>query len=188
MVTHQASPQTPGGRIRALGFARTSARGGSRRPIPPMCHFQCTPVSRPPPRNHQPRPDNGRTAPPLTSPIGDGSGGAPRGAGERTERSVRRLIGIRAPLPLPRGFSNPCDWDHSKRFDGVIRLSLTGGGSNEQHGFVNRSANPDLWSGAGADLGDSPCFGAGARFPGLPATVSETPDAYIRGSQRPFLA
>ena len=27
MVTHQGCPQTPGGRIRALGFARMGARG-----------------------------------------------------------------------------------------------------------------------------------------------------------------
>ena len=33
MVTHQGGPQTPGGRIRALGFARMGARGRRRGPI-----------------------------------------------------------------------------------------------------------------------------------------------------------
>jgi hypothetical protein len=33
MVTHQGCPQTPGGRIRALGFARMGARGRRRGPI-----------------------------------------------------------------------------------------------------------------------------------------------------------
>ncbi len=32
MVTHQGCPQTPGGRIRALGFARMGARGPPSRP------------------------------------------------------------------------------------------------------------------------------------------------------------
>jgi hypothetical protein len=32
MVTHQGCPQTPGGRIRALGFARMGARGRRRGP------------------------------------------------------------------------------------------------------------------------------------------------------------
>ena len=36
MVTHQGCPQTPGGRIRARGFARMGARGRRRGPIPAM--------------------------------------------------------------------------------------------------------------------------------------------------------
>jgi hypothetical protein len=32
MLTHQGCPQTPGGRIRALGFARMGARGRRRGP------------------------------------------------------------------------------------------------------------------------------------------------------------
>jgi len=32
MVTHQGCPQTPGGRIRALGFASTRTRGRRRGP------------------------------------------------------------------------------------------------------------------------------------------------------------
>jgi len=32
MVTHQGCPQTPGGRIRALGFASTRTRGHRRGP------------------------------------------------------------------------------------------------------------------------------------------------------------
>ncbi len=32
MVIHQGCPQTPGGRIRALGFARMGARGCGRSP------------------------------------------------------------------------------------------------------------------------------------------------------------
>jgi hypothetical protein len=32
MVIHQGCPQTPGGRIRALGFARMGARGRRRGP------------------------------------------------------------------------------------------------------------------------------------------------------------
>jgi len=38
-------PQTPGGRIRALGFARMGARGRRRGPIPAMCQYQGSPVS-----------------------------------------------------------------------------------------------------------------------------------------------
>ena len=34
MATHQGCPQTPGGRIRALGFASTRTRGRRRGPIP----------------------------------------------------------------------------------------------------------------------------------------------------------
>ena len=45
MVTHQGCPQTPGGRIRALGFARMGARGRRRVPIPAMCQYQGSPVS-----------------------------------------------------------------------------------------------------------------------------------------------
>jgi len=45
MVTHQGCPQTPGGRIRALGFARMGARGRRRGPIPAMCQYQGSPVS-----------------------------------------------------------------------------------------------------------------------------------------------
>jgi hypothetical protein len=45
MVTHQGCPQTPGGRIRALGFARMGARGRRRGPIPAMCQDQGSPVS-----------------------------------------------------------------------------------------------------------------------------------------------
>ena len=45
MVTHQGCPQTPGGRIRALGFARRGARGRRRGPIPAMCQYQGSPVS-----------------------------------------------------------------------------------------------------------------------------------------------
>ena len=33
MVTHQGCPQTPGGRLRALGFASTRTRGRRRGPI-----------------------------------------------------------------------------------------------------------------------------------------------------------
>jgi len=44
MVTHQGCPQTPGGRIRALGFARMGARGRRRGPIPAMCQYQGSPV------------------------------------------------------------------------------------------------------------------------------------------------
>jgi len=44
MVTHQDCPQTPGGRIRALGFARMGARGRRRGPIPAMCQYQGSPV------------------------------------------------------------------------------------------------------------------------------------------------
>jgi len=40
MVTHHGCPQTPGGRIRALGFARMGARGRRRGPIPAMCQYQ----------------------------------------------------------------------------------------------------------------------------------------------------
>jgi len=47
MVTYQGCPQTPGGRIRALGFARMGARGRRRGPIPAMCQYQGSPVSRP---------------------------------------------------------------------------------------------------------------------------------------------
>ena len=46
MVTHQGCPQTPGGRIRALGFARMGARGRRRGPIPAMCQYQGSPVLR----------------------------------------------------------------------------------------------------------------------------------------------
>jgi hypothetical protein len=45
MVTHQGCPQTPGRRIRALGFARMGARGRRRGPIPAMCQYQGSPVS-----------------------------------------------------------------------------------------------------------------------------------------------
>ena len=45
MVTHQGCPQMPGGRIRALGFARMGARGRRRGPIPAMCQCQGSPVS-----------------------------------------------------------------------------------------------------------------------------------------------
>jgi hypothetical protein len=45
MVTHQGCPQTPGGRIRALGFARMGARGRRRGPIPAVCHRYSSPVS-----------------------------------------------------------------------------------------------------------------------------------------------
>jgi len=45
MVTHQGCPQTPGGRIRALGFASTRTRGRRRGPIPAMCQYQGSPVS-----------------------------------------------------------------------------------------------------------------------------------------------
>ena len=45
MVTHQGCPQTPGGRIRALGFARMGARGRRRGPIPAMCHRYSSPIS-----------------------------------------------------------------------------------------------------------------------------------------------
>ncbi len=45
MVTHQGCPQTPGGRIRALGFARMGARGRRRGPIPARCQYQGSPVS-----------------------------------------------------------------------------------------------------------------------------------------------
>jgi len=45
MVTHQGCPQTPGGCIRALGFARMGARGRRRGPIPAMCQYQGSPVS-----------------------------------------------------------------------------------------------------------------------------------------------
>jgi len=40
MVTHQGCPQTPGGRIRALGFARMGARGRRRSPRLAMCQYQ----------------------------------------------------------------------------------------------------------------------------------------------------
>ncbi len=45
MVTHQGCPQTPGGRIRALGFVRMGARGRRRGPIPAVCHRYSSPVS-----------------------------------------------------------------------------------------------------------------------------------------------
>jgi len=45
MLTHQGRPQTPGGRIRALGFARMGARGRRRGPIPAVCHRYSSPVS-----------------------------------------------------------------------------------------------------------------------------------------------
>jgi hypothetical protein len=45
MVIHQGCSQTPGGRIRALGFARMGARGRRRGPIPAMCQYQGSPVS-----------------------------------------------------------------------------------------------------------------------------------------------
>jgi hypothetical protein len=45
MVTYQGCPQTPGGRIRALGFARMGARGRRRGPIPAVCHCYSSPVS-----------------------------------------------------------------------------------------------------------------------------------------------
>ena len=45
MMTHQGCPQTPGGRIRALGFASTRTRGHRRGPIPAMCQYQGSPVS-----------------------------------------------------------------------------------------------------------------------------------------------
>ncbi len=44
MLTHQGCPQTPGGRIRALGFARMGARGRRRGPIPAVCHCYSSPV------------------------------------------------------------------------------------------------------------------------------------------------
>jgi len=44
MLTHQGCPQTPGGRIRALGFARMGARGRRRGPIPAVCHRYSSPV------------------------------------------------------------------------------------------------------------------------------------------------
>jgi len=40
MVTDQGCPQTPGGRLRALGFASTRTRGRRRGPIPAMCQYQ----------------------------------------------------------------------------------------------------------------------------------------------------
>ena len=43
MVTHQGCPQTPGGRIRALGFASTRTRGRRRGPIPAVCHRYSSP-------------------------------------------------------------------------------------------------------------------------------------------------
>jgi len=45
MLTHQGCPQTPGGRIRALGFARMGARGRRRGPIPAVCHRYSSLVS-----------------------------------------------------------------------------------------------------------------------------------------------
>ncbi len=45
MVTYQGCPQTPGGRIRALGFASTRTRGRRRGPIKAMCQYQGSPVS-----------------------------------------------------------------------------------------------------------------------------------------------
>ena len=45
MLTDQGCPQTPGGRIRALGFARWGARGRRRGPIPAVCHRYSSPVS-----------------------------------------------------------------------------------------------------------------------------------------------
>jgi len=47
MVIHQGCPQTPGGRIRALGFASTRTRGRRRGPIPALCQYQGSPVSYP---------------------------------------------------------------------------------------------------------------------------------------------
>jgi len=44
MVTYQVCPQTPGGRIRALGFARMGARGRRRGPIPAVCHRYSSPI------------------------------------------------------------------------------------------------------------------------------------------------
>jgi hypothetical protein len=43
--TKSKYPATPGGRIRALGFARMGARGRRRGPIPAMCQYQGSPVS-----------------------------------------------------------------------------------------------------------------------------------------------
>ncbi len=45
MVTYQVCPQTPGGRIRALGFARMGARGRRRGPRPAVCHRYSSLVS-----------------------------------------------------------------------------------------------------------------------------------------------
>jgi len=47
MLTHQGCPQTPGGRIRALGFARMGARGRRRGPIPAVYHRYSSPLSYP---------------------------------------------------------------------------------------------------------------------------------------------
>jgi len=58
MLTHQGCPQTPGGRIRALGFARMGARGRRRGPIPAVCHRYSSPVldvGRTGPRSRGPR-------------------------------------------------------------------------------------------------------------------------------------
>jgi len=44
MLTYQGCPQTPGGRIRALGFARMGARGRRRGPIQAVCHCYSSPV------------------------------------------------------------------------------------------------------------------------------------------------
>jgi len=43
-LTRPQRPQTPGGRIRALGFAPWGARRRSP-PIPAMCQYQGSPVS-----------------------------------------------------------------------------------------------------------------------------------------------
>ncbi len=45
MLTYQGCPQTPGGRMGALGFARMGARGRRRGPIPAVCHRYSSPVS-----------------------------------------------------------------------------------------------------------------------------------------------
>ena len=74
MLTDHGCPQTPGGRIRALGFARMGARGRRRGPIPAMCHCYSSPVS---PSQHR------------RDPGANGTAGHENGAQGRTDHDRR---------------------------------------------------------------------------------------------------